>query len=52
MSCMMLMKQSLVQADIAQKKSNMSKTSSTVKSMQREVQGVEMEIGLFSVFRS
>ncbi|POV95160.1 hypothetical protein PSHT_15817 [Puccinia striiformis] len=32
------------QADISQKKANMSKTSSTVKAMQREVQGVEMEI--------
>ncbi|KNZ45402.1 hypothetical protein VP01_815g5 [Puccinia sorghi] len=31
-------------ADIVQKKSNMSKTSTTVKAMQREVQGVDMEI--------
>jgi hypothetical protein len=35
------------QADISEKKANMSKTSSTVKAMQREVQGVDMEIGLF-----
>ncbi|KAI7954759.1 hypothetical protein MJO28_005159 [Puccinia striiformis f. sp. tritici] len=33
-----------IKADISQKKANMSKTSSTVKAMQREVQGVEMEI--------
>lgn len=33
-----------IKGDISQKKSNLSKTTSTVNAMQREVQGVEMEI--------